>query len=102
MIDRSEQPRDFILHRTYSVTEALWDEAHTLIKPKQGLLVLDDTTLEKPYAKKMELVHYHWSGKHRRVLSGINLLSTVVLWTEGEALVPTATLGSMTSLHYGL
>jgi hypothetical protein len=44
-----------------------------LVKPKQGLLVLDDSTLDKPYARKMELVHHHWSGKHRQVVSGINL-----------------------------
>jgi hypothetical protein len=28
------------------IQQALWDEAHTLVKPEQGLLVLDDTTLE--------------------------------------------------------
>ena len=68
-------------------TEALWDEAQRLVKAKQGLLVLDDTMLDKPYARKMELVHHHWSGKHRRVVSGINL--STLLWTDGEALVPT-------------
>ena len=30
-----------------------------------GLLVLDDSTLDKPYAKKIELVTRHWSGKHQ-------------------------------------
>ena len=48
-------------------------------------LVLDDTTLDKPYARKMELVVRHWSDKHRRVVRGINLLT--LLWTEGNALV---------------
>ena len=47
----------------------------------------DDTTLDKPYARKMDLVHRHWSGKHGRVVSGINL--STLLWTDGEALVPT-------------
>ena len=50
------------------------------------MLVLDDTTLDKPYAKKMELLTRHWSGKHRRVVSGINLLT--LLWTDGDALMP--------------
>ena len=50
------------------------------------MLVLDDTTLDKPYASRIELVTYHWSGKHRRVVKGINLLT--LLWTDGKALVP--------------
>jgi hypothetical protein len=51
-----------------------------------GFLVLDDTTLDKPYAQKMELVTYHWSGKHQKVVKGINLLT--LLWTDGKALIP--------------
>ena len=57
-----------------------------LVKLEGGVLVLDDTTLDKPYARKMELVTRHWSGKHRRVVSGINLLT--MLWTDGDALTP--------------
>lgn len=34
----------------------------------------------------MELVTRHWSGKHHRVVQGINLIST--LWTDGVAIVP--------------
>ena len=52
----------------------------------KGVLVLDDTTLDKPYAKRMELVSRHWSGKHKRVVWGINLLT--LLWTDGNALIP--------------
>ena len=47
---------------------------------------MDDTTLEKPYARKIQLVTRHWSGKHRRVVLGINLLT--LLWTDGEKLIP--------------
>jgi len=35
--------------------------------------------LDKPYAKKMELVTYHWSGKHKRVVKGIPLLTLTSL-----------------------
>jgi len=48
---------------------------------RKGLLILDDTTLDKPYARKMDLVTYHWSGKHQRVVKGIALLT--LLWTDG-------------------
>src|SRR5205823_2453710 len=30
----------------------------------------DDSTLDKPYARKIELVGWHWSGKHRDVVRG--------------------------------
>jgi putative transposase len=42
--------------------------------------------LDKPYAKKMELVVRHWSGKHHAVVSGINLIT--LLWTDGDRHVP--------------
>ena len=60
--------------------------AGDLVQREGGVLVLDDTTLDKPYARKMELVTRHWSGKHRRVVAGINLLT--LLWTDGHALIP--------------
>lgn len=76
-----------LLRREPPDTKALWDEARTLVEPEQGLLVVDDTTLDKPYSKKMELVHRHWSGKHHQVVSGINLCT--LLWSHEGALVPT-------------
>lgn len=77
-----------LLTREPPDTEALWEEAKTLVvEPQRGLLVVDDTTLDKPYSKKMELVHRHWSGKHHQVVSGINLCT--LLWSEAGALVPT-------------
>src|SRR3954467_5880587 len=36
--------------------ETLWQEARPLVHRKGGLLVLDDSTLDKPYAQKMGLV----------------------------------------------
>jgi hypothetical protein len=75
-----------LLQRQPPDTEALWQEAKGLVNREKGLLVLDDTTLDKLYARKMELVTYHWSGKHRRVVRGINLQT--LLWTDGKALIP--------------
>lgn len=75
-----------LLQRQPPDTEALWQEAKPLVDIKRGILVLDDTTLDKPYAQKMELVTYHWSGKHQRVVKGISLVT--LLWTDGEALTP--------------
>jgi len=65
---------------------ALWQEAKDFVDPKKGLLILDDTTLDKLYTQMMELVTYHWSGKHHRVVKGIALLT--LLWTDGKGLIP--------------
>jgi hypothetical protein len=75
-----------LLHRLEPDPAALWAEAAPLVRRDGGILVLDDSTLDKPYARKMGLLTRHWSGKHRRVVQGINLLT--LLWTDGEALVP--------------
>lgn len=75
-----------LLRRQPPDTEALWQETRELARLGEGVLVLDDTTLDKPHARKMELVTRHWSGRHRRVVSGINLLT--LLWTDGQALIP--------------
>lgn len=75
-----------LLHRLEPDAAALWQEAQGLVTPTAGVLVLDDTTLDKPYAQHMGLVTRHWSGKHHAVVSGINLLT--LLWSDGQALVP--------------
>lgn len=75
-----------LLYRLSPDSEALWTEVAPLIDCKRGCLVIDDTTLDKPYASSMALVTRHWSGKHRRVVQGINLISLV--WTDGECRLP--------------
>jgi hypothetical protein len=66
--------------------DALWQEAEPMVKKDKGLLVLDDSTLDKPYAQKIPLVYRHGSGKHHDVVKGINLLT--LLWTDGDKHVP--------------
>src|SRR4051794_41153254 len=75
-----------LLTRLEPDPEALWLEARPQIRLDGGVLVLDDSTLDKPYARKIDLVGWHWSGKHHRVVKGINLLSLV--WTDGDRHVP--------------
>ena len=52
--------------------------AKPVVERDEGLLILDDTTLDKPYANKIEHVTWHWSGKHGKAVKGINLLT--LLW----------------------
>ena len=76
-----------LLHRLEPDPEALWQEARPFVCTQGGLLVLDDSVLDKPYAKHMGLVGRFWSGTHRRVVQGINLVT--LLWTDGDGLWPT-------------
>ena len=75
-----------LLQRLPPDSAALWKEVEPLVQRQGGVLVIDDSTLDKPYASKMALVTRHWSGKHGRVVQGINLISLV--WTDGQARLP--------------
>jgi hypothetical protein len=75
-----------LLHRREPDPAALWQEAAPFVDRRKGILIVDDSTLDQPYARKSALVTRHWSGKHRRVVSGINLIT--LLWTDGECLIP--------------
>lgn len=75
-----------LLHRMEPSTQQLWQEAQPQVRLNQGILVVDDSTLNKWYAKKMELVTRHWSGKHGRMVQGINLIT--LLWSEGDRHIP--------------
>ena len=57
-----------------------------MVHRQGGILVVDDSSLDKHYAKKIELVSRHWSGKHKRVVWGINLVTMV--WTDGDRVIP--------------
>ena len=74
------------LYRLSPDSEPLWIEAKPYVKKDQGILVIDDSTLDKPYAEKMEPVTRHWSGKHQQVVSGINLIT--LMWTDGDSQIP--------------
>jgi hypothetical protein len=75
-----------LLQRLEPDTLPLWYEAEPLVQRDRGVLVIDDTTLDKPYARKIALVHRQWSGKHRRVVAGINLVTLV--WSDETRAIP--------------
>jgi len=59
-----------LLERLEPDAATLWQEAATQIDLTSGVLVLDDSTLDKPYSSRNDLVYRHWSGKHHGVVSG--------------------------------
>jgi putative transposase len=75
-----------LLQRWPPDTEELWIESSHLVRPGEGILIVDDTTLDKPYAKKMDLVYQQYSGKHHSVVNGINI--TTLVWTDGNSVIP--------------
>jgi putative transposase len=75
-----------LLQRLEPDTAPMWQEAELLVDRTRGLLVIDDTTLDKPYARKIALVHRQWSGKHHRIVAGINLVTLV--WSDDTHAVP--------------
>ncbi len=75
-----------LLHRLEPDAQALWEEVRLDVRLGSGMLILDDSILDKPYARKMDLVHHQWSGKHHGVVKGIGLLT--LLWTDGDRNLP--------------
>jgi hypothetical protein len=75
-----------LLHRLEPTSDALGLDVQSDVRRTAGVLVLDDTVLDKPHARKMDLVHHMWSGKHHRVVKGIGLLT--LLGTDGDRHLP--------------
>ncbi len=75
-----------LLYRLPANAAALREESSRFVSYGKGVLVLDDSTLDKPYARNIGLVTKHWSGKHHRVVKGINIIT--LLWSDGDARIP--------------
>src|SRR5258707_3642014 len=64
-----------LLHRLEPDPEELWREAEPTVEKGRSLLIIDDSTNDKPYAKNIGLVTRHCSGRHRKVRHGLNLIT---------------------------
>src|SRR5476651_1557407 len=76
-----------LLARLEPDPETLWEEVRPHVQRGDSILIVDDTVLDKPYAHKMGLVGLFWSGKHKRVARGINLVT--LAWSDGDSVYPT-------------
>ena len=47
---------------------------------------MDDSTLDKPYSHQMELICHCWSGKHHRVVQGLNIITLYYTDPQGRSL----------------
>jgi hypothetical protein len=64
--------------------EDLFNEVKPLINLCGGTLSVDDSVLDKPYAKYIAFIGYFWSGKHHASVQGINLVTMYYTDTEGN------------------
>ena len=77
MKDRSHDSVNRFLLREKYTPQDLFDENKDKMVLEGGSLSVDDSVIDKPYRdpNKTELVGYFWSGKHKRTVKGINLIS---------------------------
>jgi hypothetical protein len=75
----------FLLREAYE-PEDLFNEAKALLNLVGGTLSVDDTVLDKPYSRRMALVGHFWSGKHHRVVKGLNLVTLYYTDVQGRSL----------------
>jgi hypothetical protein len=73
----------FLQREAYTPRD-LFNEAKSGLELKGGTLSVDDSVLDKPYSYQMELVGYFWSGKHHRVVKGINLITLYYTDVHGQ------------------
>ena len=64
----------FLLREDYTPYD-LFNEIRADLNLKGGTVSVDDTVLDKPYSHLMAFVGHFWSGKHHRVVKGINLIT---------------------------
>jgi putative transposase len=60
----------------------------TLFTVAGGYLIVDDTVVEKPYARLLGEAAWVWSSKQRKVVFGVSVV--LLVWTDGQARIPLA------------
>jgi putative transposase len=53
-----------------------------------GYLLVDDTVVEKPYARLLGEAAWVWSSKQRKVVFGVSVV--LLVWTDGQVRIPLA------------
>lgn len=75
--------RRFLLQLSFKATTMLDSLTH---KNRETVLILDDTTIERPRAKKVELLARVFDHCEGRFLKGFRMLT--LAWSDGASLVP--------------
>ena len=60
----------------------------TLFAVAGGYLIVDDTVVDKPYARVLGEAAWVWSSKHNKVVFGVSVV--LLVWTDGQVRIPLA------------
>lgn len=69
-----------MLNREKLTPSILWKNVKHCVDLNSGYLIADDTVLDKIHSKSTDLVHWQYSGNHKKVVRGIGL--TNLLWAN--------------------
>jgi hypothetical protein len=86
VMDISHDSANRFLQRERYEGKDLYNESAPLLALKGGTLSVDDSVLDKPYSQYLAFVGYFWSGKHKRSVKGINLITLYYTDTNGQHL----------------
>ena len=77
-----------LLQGTWSGHTRLHLALRLLFTVAGGYLILDDTVIEKPYARLLGEAAWVWSSKQRQVVCGVSVV--LLVWTDGQVRIPLA------------
>lgn len=76
LIDATCQPKD------------IWEKAKQCVVGRKGVLIADDTVLNKSRSAKMELVQWQYSGTEHDIVRGIGMVNFVWADSETREMIP--------------
>jgi hypothetical protein len=77
-----------MLHGPWSGQTLLDLALRMLFAVAGGYLIVDDTVVEKPYARFLSEAAWGWSSKQSKVVCGVSVV--LLVWTDGQVRMPLA------------
>lgn len=74
------------LAQTRLTAANLWEQVEPLVVPEQGVLIIDDSLIEKPKSTHDPLVTWQYSGASHQIVRGIGLVT--LLWSQQDEHIP--------------
>jgi len=84
LLDISHDSVNRFLNRESYSPKDMFNEAKATLNLVGGTLSVDDSVLDKPYANYIAYVGHFYSGKHHRVVKGINLITLYYTDPQGN------------------
>lgn len=73
------------LEETHCQPKDVWDEAQKCVLNTSGIIVADETVLDKSRSQKIELVRWQYSGTEHDIVRGVGMLN--FLWVDSDSQV---------------